>query len=560
MAPELHITGLSGFLRGKAHRFTHGPVVIGTDELCSLRFDPAWDKTVSPKHATIEWRDGSWWFIDHSEQGSWIGGQRLSATRKLEPRTEVELGRGGPKIRLEFALAPMSAPTPLSPPPLVEAPVPLVSTPPTPMGRVKTKARRGKPLALAAGIILFLGLGVAGIVLWNGSEEEQTPEEIAQESPPDAEMLTLIDQIAQQTDSASDVPPALPADVGRGWAIIVGVNQYKNGINSLAMCVNDAKAVANALVQTGIFASDHVILMTDDSPPEFQPTSINVERVIKTVATQAKPEDLVYFSFSGHGDWDESKQDSMLITSDGNPQNLERTTLYGSTLQKLFSGIQAEKLIVVLDACHSGGIQVKGSKSTKSAGQIPDVFFEKFTNSKGQITVRSCAFNEVSWESSDLGHGLFTYHLVAALSGAADRDKDGIATLSELRQYVSEKVPPDAMAKFGETQTPSFTSGGLLGEVGDIPLTVIPAQRARRLDTLDTLRQRASALSAQDKISAQELDAIKGTLRSLAEKRRFNPAELEQTKLTLRLLLGKTTPADYRLASRALGGTKPASK
>ncbi len=558
MSSELQITKITGFQRGKATRFVESPVVLGTADTCSLIFDPAWDKTVSAKHATVELREGDWWFIDHSEHGSWINGQRLSAARKLEPVTEIELGRGGPKIRLEFAVAPMSSPVPMSPPP-VQAPVPPVPTLPASMGPVKRGSRGSKPLVLAAGIILFLGLGVAGIVFWNGSKEEQALEETAQEAPPDEELCELVEESAPQNPPPSATTPASSA-IGRGWAIIAGVNQYSNGINSLAMCVNDAKAVAKSLVDSGIFHSDSVILMTDESPPELQPTSINIERMIKTVAAQAKPEDIVYFSFSGHGDWDEAKQDSMIITSDANPQNLERTTLYGATLQKLFSGIAAEKLIVVLDSCHSGGIQVKGRKEVRQAAGIPEAFYQKFTDSKGQITVRSCAFNEVSWESPELGHGLFTYHLVAGLTGAADRDGDGIATLSEVRAYVSEKVPADAVAKFGEKQTPSFTSGGLLGEVGDIPLTVIPAQRARRLGTLDTLRQRASALSAQDKISAQELDTIKDTLRVLSEKRRFAPAEQEQIKLTLRLLLGKTTAADYRLASRALGGTKPASK
>jgi hypothetical protein len=375
-----------------------------------------------------------------------------------------------------------------------------------------------------------------------------------EEIPADEELVTLINEIADTHAAPAGTAVTAQGVPGKGWAIIVGVNQYSNGINSLAMCVNDAKAVAKSLVETGIFNADSVYLMTDESPPDLQPTSINIERMIKTVAAQAKPEDLVYFSFSGHGDWNDEKQDSVLITSDANPQNLGRTSLFGSTLQKLFGEIRAEKLIVVLDACHSGGIQIQGRKSVRQAAQIPEAFYEKFTNSKGQVTVRSCAFNEVSWESPDIGHGIFTYHLVEALRGGADRDRDGIATLSEVRAYVSERVPADALAKYGQAQTPSFTSGGLLGEVGDIPLTIVTENRARRLGAMNALRARAATLAAEDKITPAELEQIKHSLTALATQRRFSLDEQARIKLALRLLLGKTTPEDYRMASKSLPG------
>jgi serine/threonine protein kinase len=53
-----------------------------------------------------------------------------------------------------------------------------------------------------------------------------------------------------------------------------------------------------------------------------------------------------------------------------------------------------------------------------------------------------------------LRHGLFTYHLLQGIGGAADRDGDGRVGLAELFNYVSAAVSRDARLKFGRDQKP----------------------------------------------------------------------------------------------------------
>jgi hypothetical protein len=554
---ELEITRLSGFGRGKTDAFSESPVVLGTDPTCSVIFDGKWDKTVSAKHATIEWREDSWWIVDHSREGVWIRGQKLSAPRRLDPSTEIELGRGGPKLALRYATQAATLPPPSLPvnqersPDHGESSVPIPQVPVPSLPEDPKQGYRRFANIAGASILIIALVGVA-IVAWRSFTSTPENTDFADLYPPDPEFLALLAEAESYFNEPLSTDGAfLPAEIGKSWAVVVGINEYSHGINSLAMCVNDANAVANMLRNTGTFAPERVFLMTDESPPDLQPTSINIERVLRTIAAQARPEDLVYFSFSGHGDWDAEREDSYLLTSDANPQNMERTTLYGNTLRELFAEIPAEKLIAVIDACHAGGIQLEGRRSGSSRS-IPDAFFEKFTTSKGQVTIRSSAYNEYSYESPTVGHGIFTYHWVDALGGTADADGDGIVTLTEARTHVARTVTADAMKLFGEKQTPSFTSGGLLGEVGDIPLTVIPQQRKRRLGTIERLRQRSAELAAQDKISAQEFEQIKSKLSALASRRLYTPSEQEQLKLALRLLLGKTDPKDYRQAAKNL--------
>ena len=56
----------------------------------------------------------------------------------------------------------------------------------------------------------------------------------------------------------------------------------------------------------------------------------------------------------------------------------------------------------------------------------------------------ACETNEISLESSEKGHGLFTYYLVRGLQGDADANGDGRVTVDELYDYVYHHVDRDA--------------------------------------------------------------------------------------------------------------------
>ena len=74
--------------------------------------------------------------------------------------------------------------------------------------------------------------------------------------------------------------------------------------------------------------------------------------------------------------------------------------------------------------------------------------------------------NEVALETSELGHGVFTYYVLQGLAGEADRDTDGVVTVSELYDYVEQQVDRKARAAGGR-QRPLMK-----GEIeGTLPLS-----------------------------------------------------------------------------------------
>lgn len=146
--PTIHLTRKSGFEKGKSKSFTSSPVILGTDDTSSLRFDPVWDKTVSPRHLSLIWRDNSWWLENHSTFGTFIDGQRI-AEQKLGTLTLIELGSGGPKVEIKYTEEPMS----------------FTSNKPSQAQKSFSKKKPDwiLPTAIAGGILLAL---LIGIFIW----------------------------------------------------------------------------------------------------------------------------------------------------------------------------------------------------------------------------------------------------------------------------------------------------------------------------------------------------------------------------------------------------------
>jgi uncharacterized caspase-like protein len=161
-----------------------------------------------------------------------------------------------------------------------------------------------------------------------------------------------------------------------------------------------------------------------------------------------------------------------LIPSDADPEDLFSTALPMDDLQTIFARIEAERVVVFLDACYSGaaGGRTFAARRTR-AGAVDDLFLERLTRSKGRAIVTAARPAEVSVELPELGHGIFTYYLTEGLRGAGDLNRDGIVTLQELYEYVEQQVVRKARA-VGGNQHPVMK-----GEIeGILPLTKVRAR------------------------------------------------------------------------------------
>jgi uncharacterized caspase-like protein len=182
---------------------------------------------------------------------------------------------------------------------------------------------------------------------------------------------------------------------------------------------------------------------------ERKPTLRNIKWALGTfLARAAKRDDTVVIFFAGHGapevDQRGLERDGLakyLIPTDADPDDLFSTALPMDDIQTIFARIEAERVVVFLDACYSGaaGGRTFAAKKTRT-GNVDDLFLERLTRSKGRAIITASRPTEVALELPDLGHGVFSHFLVQGLRGAGDLNRDGIVTLQELYEYVEQQV------------------------------------------------------------------------------------------------------------------------
>ncbi|MBI4635416.1 MAG: caspase family protein [Candidatus Rokubacteria bacterium] len=280
--------------------------------------------------------------------------------------------------------------------------------------------------------------------------------------------------VAQVVRTVTRILPGPPAPkVTNRWAVVIGVGEYERPtIPKLRFAVRDAEAMYEFLTTRGGYPRENVLLLTDNTA--LKPTLLNIKRTLgDTLARRAGRDDMVLIYFAGHGapeiDVGGTESDGLskyLVPRDGDPDSLYTTAFPMDEIQRIFSRIQAERVVLLLDTCYSGtaGGRTLARGNVRASG-LNEQFLERLTRSRGRVIMTASGPNEVALELLELGHGVFTYYLLEGLRGRGDRNGDGVVTVSELYEYVEEQVERKAR-EAGGRQRPMMK-----GEIeGTLPL------------------------------------------------------------------------------------------
>ncbi|MCC5661307.1 caspase family protein [Nostoc sp. XA010] len=222
------------------------------------------------------------------------------------------------------------------------------------------------------------------------------------------------------------------------WLMLVGVNQYQDdGLPSLSYSTVDCQGLAEALVNAAAQFSQTEVKIYHDFA--LQPPSLeNIRTSLQQITTAAQPIDSVLFYFSGHGIVEPSTQQAFLCLADTQKCDLQNTALALQELLQLLGNSKAQNQLVWLDACHSGGMTLRGTTKETFLNATPkmvEILQQCATKSKGFYALLSCDTNQQSWEFPELGHGVFTYYLMKGLQGEA-ADSQGLIYVDNLYRYV----------------------------------------------------------------------------------------------------------------------------
>lgn len=226
----------------------------------------------------------------------------------------------------------------------------------------------------------------------------------------------------------------------------IGINKHSDArISELTGAARDARALW-ALFSDTISDLDATLLVDEDAHVAA------IRHAIHTSLGQAEPDDIVLFSYSGHG-----THDHRLVAYDTDCDELAPTTIGMDELAEKFRSCKARAIVCILDCCFSGAAPARVLETSP----IPRDFHSPFVliAGKGRILIAASAENELAWEQPGTGHGLLTKALIDVLTGS---ESDSV-TLTSAIDEIANRTRAEA-ARMGVTQSPVFINhieGGL---------------------------------------------------------------------------------------------------
>ncbi|MHB8111006.1 MAG: caspase family protein [Syntrophorhabdaceae bacterium] len=285
-------------------------------------------------------------------------------------------------------------------------------------------------------------------------------------------------------------PDGAPGFVRNRYALVVGVGQFKYGIQSLQYTVRDASSFYSFLVnpQGAAFPRNNVYYLTDQTA-----TRDNIMKYLNTIKKAAGPDDLVVIYMSSHGTPPDKFGGVHIVTYDTEVKPRERvwhTAVTETMLKDFVETLRSKRLVMILDTCYSNGAyrSIPGflPPGGKSLGADEDEWYgiskdygkrlfgakditlddtPKKTNDRGKsvdnqdgygkVLLSASSAGEKSWESDSLKNSVFTYYFVDGLKKYNGSVKDAFTYSKPL---VSQRVKQEKGSDISQTPQAMATS------------------------------------------------------------------------------------------------------
>lgn len=275
---------------------------------------------------------------------------------------------------------------------------------------------------------------------------------------------------------------AAPEITGKTYAFIYGISDYSDYADSVGLsaaslqaCQFDAQSFADALsaacgdsVEINLrIASNSTLIPSSDE----RPTKSRMLADFQEIASTLSAEDRFVFYFAGHGvsvrasevddtDFGEygetavsfSDREYLCLSVENPGEATEQKDVFLSDkeLRDALAEVPCERKFVFLDCCHSGGMissypDINASIQNGFSNSKMHLAMQTYFNGRSTTEVQAhkntwilAAAGEtgLSYESSSINHGFFTYAVLLAFA-EGDRNGDGFISWSELCAYAA---------------------------------------------------------------------------------------------------------------------------
>lgn len=216
----------------------------------------------------------------------------------------------------------------------------------------------------------------------------------------------------------------------QGHACVVGVGA------DLPCTVYDAKGIAKILKdpERCAYPEQQVHLLAEEKA-----TRQGIISTLEDLANTADEASTVIVYFSGHGYQITKPLKSYYLVPYGcDAENLSETAISGGELVDLLRDIPAQRLLLLLDCCHAGGLTNLSELQVEKA-PLPPEARRMFSKGGGRIMLGSSLPREFSYTGKP--YSAFTTALIECLCGKGVSKQDGYVRAADLAMYASRVVP-----------------------------------------------------------------------------------------------------------------------
>lgn len=185
--------------------------------------------------------------------------------------------------------------------------------------------------------------------------------------------------------------------------LFIGIDRYASpDADWLTCAANDARAL-HALFTDTLGGTSSLLL-------DEQATTDAITKELMRLADVAA-DDLVVISFSGHG-----TETHELASYDIDLWDIPNTTISLDRLGELCAQIPANRLLIILDCCFSGGMGAKAIQVDVAERDLKSVETKlDQISGQGRVILTASSALQKAYESARAGHGFLTLKLLEAL-------------------------------------------------------------------------------------------------------------------------------------------------
>lgn len=246
------------------------------------------------------------------------------------------------------------------------------------------------------------------------------------------------------------VPAFSSAKKKNAYAIVIGIEQYREKLPKADFADRDAKMVGEYLTKVMGYPEENVIVRTND-----RATRTDLEKYFEGwLPNNVEKDSPVFIYYSGHGAPNTKTGEAYLVPYDGDPTFVDRTGYPIKQLYAALAKLPTSDVTVVLDSCFSGA----GGRSVIAKGMRPMALTveDPMLGSGNTVVLAASSGDQVSGTYEEQGHGLLTYYFLKGLQGDGDANRDGVIEMTELYDYVKPNVQRIARKQHNNEQTPQL--------------------------------------------------------------------------------------------------------